>query len=104
MVKTDKFDSTSIVGKSFLTEDERLILKGIPNTTLVRNHLLRFGYITGKIAKEVYGIERLSDCIYKLRYKIEPLMIIDTEDVHSVNKFGKKVEFGKYIYKGEIVQ
>lgn len=81
------------------TQDELAILRKIPHTAIVKNHLLRFGYITDKIARDYYGISRLADVVYKLRYKIEPRMDIFTEYVTGKNRFGKTVVFAKYKYE-----
>lgn len=96
------FDTTVLANPDYrITDEEREILKKIPNTTKVKNHLVRFGYITDAIARSVYGISRLADVIYKLRYKIEPNCYIVTEYVNGKNRFGKSVTYAKYNYEGE---
>jgi len=96
------FDSTKLADGARITDEECEILASIPQTTLVRNHLIRFKRITDKVARDVYGITRLSDVIYKLRYKLQPNMWIVTEDTESVNRFGKTVKYATYVYKGDI--
>lgn len=90
-------DTTVVVDGVRLDEADLAILAAIPQTTKVRNHLIRFGIITDAQARDLYGISRLSGVIYKLRYKIEPYMKIRTEMVYGRNRFGQPVQYGKYI-------
>ena len=91
-------DSTIVVDGVSLSELDLATLAKIPQTTKVRNHLIRFGSITDKQARDFYGISRLSGVIYKLRYKIEPLMNIETEMIYGRNRYDQPVQYGKYIY------
>ena len=96
-------DSTILVEKSVLSHDELAILAKIPQTTEVRNHLIRYGYITDQIARDYYNISRLSGVIYKLRYKIKPLMHIETEMIYYTDQYGVPKQFGKYIFREDKV-
>ena len=89
-------DSTIVVDGIQLDDLDLAVLAKIPHTTKVRNHLIRFGYITDAQARDFYGISRLSAVIYKLRYKIEPVMRIETEMIYGRNRFGQPVQYGKY--------
>lgn len=91
-------DSTVVVDGVSLTEEDLAALAKIPQTTKVRNHLIRFGSITDAQARKFYGISRLSGTIYKLRYKIEPVMHIETEMVYGRNRYDQPTQYGKYIY------
>jgi len=77
-------------------EDEQIIAK-MPQTVKVRNHLLRYGSITSQEAWRLYGITRLSDVIYKLKYKRHPLMNIKTEMIYYTDEYGNHIQYGKYI-------
>ena len=90
-------DSTCVVDGVSLSEIDLATLAKITQHTKVRNHLIRFGSITDAQARDFYGISRLADVIYKLRYKIEPHMMIETEMVYGRNRFGCPVQYGKYI-------
>ena len=94
-------DTTIVVDGVSLSELDLASLAKIPQTTKVRNHLIRFGSITDAQARDFYGISRLSGVIYKLRYKIEPLMHIETDMVYGRNRFGRPVQYGKYVYVEE---
>ena len=91
-------DSTVVVDGVSLSELDLATLAKIPQTTKVRNHLIRFGSITDAQARDFYGISRLADVIYKLRYKKEPVMDIQTEMIYGRNRFGQPVQYGKYIF------
>ncbi|MBR1456208.1 MAG: hypothetical protein IJ594_03485 [Oscillospiraceae bacterium] len=91
-------DSTAVVDGVRLSDLDLAALAKIPQTTKVRNHLIRFGSITDAQARDFYGISRLSSVIYKLRYRIEPLMHIETEMIYGRNRFGQPVQYGKYIF------
>ena len=93
-------DTTIVVDGVKLSDIDLAAIAKIPHTTKVRNHLIRFGYITDKQARDFYGISRLSAVIYKLRYKIEPLMNIETEMIYGRNRFGQPTQYGKYIFAG----
>ena len=90
-------DSTVVVDGVKLSDLDLAALARIPQTTKVRNHLIRFGSITDAQARDFYGISRLSSVIYKLRYKIEPMMDIKTDMIYGRNRFGQPVQYGKYI-------
>lgn len=79
--------------------DEEIIAK-MPQTVKVRNHLIRYGSITSQEAWRMYGITRLADVIYKLRYKREPLMDIVTLMVYYTDEFGTNKSYGKYVLNG----
>ena len=79
--------------------DEEIIAK-MPQTVKVRNHLIRYGSITSQEAWRMYGITRLADVIYKLRYKREPLMDIVTLMVYYTDEFGTNKSYRKYVLNG----
>lgn len=79
--------------------DEVLIAK-MPQTVKVRNHLIREGSITSQEAWRLYGITRLADVIYKLKYKRYPLMDIGTLMVYYTDEYGVNKSYGKYIFNG----
>ena len=64
----------------------------------IYDHLVQFGSITSWEAIKEYGCTRLSDVIYHLRKKDINVM---TEDEVSVNRYGERVVFAKYILEGE---
>lgn len=66
-------------------------------TELVLEHLKKHKAITSWEAIEKFGATRLSAIIYNLRTKYE----IDTIMFDDIDRYGNKVTFGKYIYKGE---
>lgn len=76
-------------------EDEAIIAK-MPQTVKIRNHLIRYGSITSQEAWRLYNITRLSDVVYKLKYKRHPLMDIKTEMIYERDKFGNPIQYGKY--------
>lgn len=75
------------------------VLATMPNETIIRNHLLRYGSITQNEARDLYGIGRLSAVVYNLRYKSYPLMVIDTQTVSGKNRLGKLTYFARYYFK-----
>lgn len=75
--------------------DEEIIAT-MPDTVKIRNHLLNIGSITSQEAWRLYGITRLADVIYKLRYKKEPKMDIKTEMVYDRDRYGQPCQFGRY--------
>ena len=89
-------DTTVLTERVMLSKEDLETLASIPQHVMVRNHLIRFGSITVKEAEDYYGITRLSDVIYKLRYKVEPHMLIRTEMHKGKNRFGGTVDYGKY--------
>ena len=94
------FDTTRLAVRGYFpTDEERAIIAKIPQTTIVRNHLIRFGEINDRVARDIYGITRLAAVIYLLRYKVDPVMFIESEKVKGKNRFGKKVEYVNYTYK-----
>lgn len=62
----------------------------------ILNHLEKYGSITSWEAIREYGITRLSQYIYLLRN--ENHLIVD-EIENSINRFGEKVHYKKYILK-----
>ena len=85
MVAVETFDITDVS-----------VLSSIPDTTKVRNHLLVKGKITSWEAITMYGITRLADVIYRLRYKQEPLMDIKTRRIDGKDRFGQKSHWAEY--------
>lgn len=79
----------------FTIKDEEIIAK-MPQTVKVRNHLYRYGSITDAQARDMYGITRLADVVYKLRYKRYPTMDIKTDMVEGRNRYGQYTRFARY--------
>ena len=79
-------------------EDE--IIATMPQTVKVRNHLLRNVSITSQEAWRLYNITRLSDGIYKLRFKRHPLMDIETDMQYERDRYNQPIQYGRYIFKG----
>lgn len=75
------------------------VLALMPNETIVRNHLIKYGSITQNEARDLYGIGRLSAVVYNLRYNNYPLMVIDTATVEGKNRVGKTTRFARYYFK-----
>ena len=98
-MKDVMIDTTLLALGHRFSDEEMKILASIPNHVKVKNHLIRFGKITDREARDFYGYTRLSDAIYRLRYKIEPRMNIETVDTEGVNRFGRRVHFATYYYK-----
>lgn len=81
------------------TDEELAILKAIPDTAKVKNHLIRYGSITQMEANKLYGITRLSDVIYKLKRKY-PDMVIETVNYYNgKDRFGQSLQYGRYFLK-----
>ena len=76
-------------------EDQQIIAK-MPQTVKIRNHLIRYGSITSQEAWRLYNITRLSDVVYKLKYKKEPRMDIKTEMVYERDRFGNPIQYARY--------
>ena len=82
------------------TAEERELIAMVPDTTKVRNHLLRYGSITDAEAREYYGISRLSAVIYKLRHKEHPYMDIQTVMYYDeTDRWGQPSQYGRYFLK-----
>lgn len=79
---------------------EETIIAKMPQTVKVRNHLLRYGSITSQEAWRLYGITRLADVIYKLRFKRHPLLDIETDMQYERDRHGQPIQYGRYILKG----
>ncbi len=69
-------------------------IKKITKTQMVLDHLKKHGSITSLEAIDNYGATRLSAIIFNLRKKGYS---IDTIDVHSVDRYGNSVVYGKYV-------
>jgi len=80
---------------------DTMTLMFLPETTKVRNHLEMYGSITQAEATRLYGITRLAAIIYKLRYKIHPLMDIKMVMRYGKNRYGKNVQYGEYFIDRE---
>lgn len=66
-------------------------------TTEVLKHMKQHKYITSEKAFEKFGVTRLGSIIFNLR---EHGYLIDTVMVESVDRYGNKIEFGRYYYRG----
>ena len=80
--------------------DDEQIIATMPQTVKVRNHLLRYGSITSQEAWRLYNITRLSDVVYKLKYKRHPLMDIVTDMQYERGQYNQPIQYGRYIFKG----
>lgn len=80
-------------------EFDEAVLATMPDTTKIRNHLIVNGSITSLEAIRLYGITRLAAVIYKLRYKMHPLMEIVTEMEYGRDRYGQPAQYGRYILK-----
>lgn len=67
-------------------------------TQKVLAHLKKYKSITPKVAYEYYASMRLSGIIYNLKDNYN----ITTEIEEAIDKYGNKVRYAKYKYKGEI--
>lgn len=67
-------------------------------TKAVMQHLQEKGNITSWEAIKEYGATRLSGIIYNLRNHYN--MIIDTEDINFIDRYGHNTCYAKYIFKG----
>lgn len=85
----------TVIEKIRPLEDEEIIAK-MPQTVKIRNHLYRYGSITDAQARDLYGISRLADVVYKLRRKKEPLMDIKTYMVYGRNRYGRPTQYARY--------
>lgn len=65
-------------------------------TADIIKHLETYGHITSMEAIELYGATRLSGIIFVLRKRG---MDIDTEDITTTNRHGRKTTYGKYVLK-----
>ena len=65
----------------------------------VLNHLREHGHINPMEALDLYASFRLGAIIFELRKE----HYINTELVNDVNRFGKAVQYAKYIYIGAII-
>jgi hypothetical protein len=68
----------------------------VTKTQLVKSHLETKGSITSLEAINKYEATRLSAIIFNLRDKG---MNIITQDIESIDKYGNKVVYGKYILR-----
>ena len=64
----------------------------------IYDHLVKFGSITSWEAIKEYGCTRLADAIYNLRKKD---INIATEEEQSINRYGERVTFAKYVLEGD---
>ncbi len=65
----------------------------------VLNHLREHKHINPMEALDLYASFRLGAIIFELRKE----HYINTELVNDVNRFGKAVQYAKYIYIGPII-
>jgi len=89
-------DSTIVVDKFSLSEEDLAVMASTPQHVMVLNHLLRFGSITGDEARRYYGITRLPAKVWYLKTKYDPPVRIGSEDIEGKNRFGKTVYYSKY--------
>lgn len=75
------------------------ILRTIPDTAKVRNHLERMGNITSAEAWSLYGITRLSAVIHELRHKFG--MDIPTKMKSGKDRYGQNSRYAVYYYNVE---
>ena len=90
-------DSTVVVDKAVLDENDLEILANTQQYVMVLNHLVRFGSITGEEARRYYGITRLPARIWEIKYRYKLPVNIRVENIKGKNRFGKEVMFAKYI-------
>lgn len=64
---------------------------------IILRHLLDYETITSWEAIQEYGCSRLSHYIWLLR---NHNYIIDDEWIHTINRYGMKVKYKKYILRG----
>lgn len=62
----------------------------------ILEHLMKYGSITTWESFELYGDTRLSDKIYRLK---KDGYVFDEEWVKRKNRYGKMIEFKRYILK-----
>tara|TARA_A100000171_G_C2087934_1_gene123040 strand:- start:508 stop:747 length:240 start_codon:yes stop_codon:yes gene_type:complete len=65
----------------------------------VLNHLREHGHINPMEALDLFASFRLSAIIFELRKEHH----INTELVNDVNRFGKAIQYAKYMYIGPII-
>lgn len=82
--------------QGIVTITDEQIIATMPQTVKIRNHLYRYGSITDAQARDLYGITRLADVVYKLRYKKYPLMDIKTDMVYGRNRYGRPTQYARY--------
>jgi hypothetical protein len=77
---------------------DRELIASMPQPAIVLNHLVNIGSITDKDARDLYGITRLADVIYKLKRR-KPVVDIETVEEIGYNRWGKKIRYGRYVLK-----
>ena len=90
--------------KAIAPIEDMKILANMPQTVKVRNHLIRYGSITPQEAWREYGITRLADVVYKLKYKRHPLMDIGTLMIYYTDEYGRHRQYAKYIFDGGYIK
>ena len=65
----------------------------------VLNHLREHGHINPMEALDLFASFRLGAIIFELRKEHH----INTELVNGVNRFGKAIQYAKYMYIGPII-
>lgn len=65
----------------------------------VLNHLREHGHINPMEALDLFASFRLGAIIFELRKEHH----INTELVNDVNRFGKAIQYAKYMYIGPII-
>lgn len=78
---------------------DREIIASMPQHAIVLNHLVNIGSITDKDARDMYGITRLADVIYKLKKRRNPAVVIETVNETSPNRWGKNRTYARYVLK-----
>lgn len=68
------------------------------HTDRIEQYIREHGSITSWEAIKEFGITRLSAVIYNLRY--ERKLDIETRYETMKNRYGDKVTFARYVYKG----
>lgn len=68
-------------------------------TDRILNHMRNYGPITGRVAHDMYGIERLGARVWELK---KAGFDIRSEMVEGVNRWGEKVHFKKYWLRKEV--
>ena len=80
-----------------MTENEKL-----SQCEMILNHIEKYGSITGKVASDEYGIERLASRVHDLRHKLGVPIV--SEWVTGKNRFGKVTRYVSYTILGGEVQ
>lgn len=62
-------------------------------TERVLNHMQKYGPITGRMARDLYGIERLAPRIRELK---DAGFDICDQTIEGKNRYGEKVHFKEY--------